>query len=339
MNKTYSLEKSPLYRLRNRRKLAKLLNLPPHYFSKDHTYEYVKFSKPKPNGEGDRKFTVPEDLLKSIQKQVCRLLERIETPSWVISGKKSCSYITNAEMHLKNRFVKTMDISKFYDSAERSRIFEMFINTFKMEKDIARLMTMLVTYNGTLPTGSPSSQLIIYWTYCDMFSYINEVSANYNCNFSLYVDDMTFSSNYPIQSKIRNEVSCILKKNGLLAKRIKDHYYQSTNVKIVTGVGIKDGRKVVLNKKRKQAIDLYEKCKKNSNIYDIEKLNGTLCSLRQIEPEIFPEIYGYVKQYERELKELSRNRLFRLRRKKKIAVPREKYYMFKEGDKRVRKDY
>ena len=62
--------------------------------------------------------------------------------------------------------------------------------------------------------------------------------------------------------------------------------------------------------------DLYAKCKKSSNIYQIEKLNGTLCSLRQIEPDIFPEIYRYVHSYEQELKKLSRDRFYRVKREK-----------------------
>lgn len=192
----------------------------------------------------------------------------------------------------------------------------MFSQTFKMASDIAWIMTELVTYNGTLPTGSPSSQLIIYWTYCSMFQRINELAEEYNCYFSLYVDDMTFSSDFPIKAILRDEVSDVLRKNGLLAKSKKDHYYQVNDFKVVTGVGIKQGKKVVLNSKRKQIIELYAKCKKSSNIYQIEKLNGTLCSLRQIEPDIFPEIYRYVHRYEQELKKLSRDRFYRAKREK-----------------------
>ena len=184
-------------------------------------------------------------------------------------------------MHLEHRFVKTMDISKFYDSAQRSRIYQMFSQTFNMASDIAWIMTELVTYNGTLPTGSPSSQLIIYWTYRGMFQRINELAEEYNCYFSFYVDDMAFSSDFPIKAILRDEVSDVLRKNGLLAKSKKDHYYQVNDFKVVTGVGIKQGKKVVLNSKRKQIIELYAKCKKSSNIYQIEKLNGILCSLRQ----------------------------------------------------------
>lgn len=315
MSKYYPIENSPLYRLRNRRRLAEFLNLPKNYFKEKHTYCYNEFSRPKPNGGGERHFTVPPEDLKGIQKRICNLFKRIITPEWVMSGKKSCSYITNAEAHLRHRFVKTMDISKFYDSAQQGRIYQMFSQTFKMASDIAWIMTELVTYNGTLPTGSPSSQLVIYWAYCDMFQRIKELSEEYNCYFSLYVDDMTFSSDFPIKTILRDKVSDVLRKHGLSAKSKKDHYYQANDFKVVTGVGIKKGKKIVLNSKRKQIIELYSKCKKDSNIYEIEKLKGTLCSLRQIEPDIFPEIYGYVHSYEKELKKLSRDRFFRAKRK------------------------
>ena len=66
MSKCYQIESSPLYRLRNRRKLAELLNLPKNYFRESHTYCYNEFSRPKPNGDGERHFTVPSEDLKDI---------------------------------------------------------------------------------------------------------------------------------------------------------------------------------------------------------------------------------------------------------------------------------
>lgn len=318
MSKEYSLERSPLYRIRNRRKLAVLLGLPQNYFSCKHEYEYSEFSKPKPNGDGNRHFTVPSAELKIIQKRICRLLTRIITPEWVISGKKHCSYITNVEQHIGNKYVKTMDISKFYDSVKRKYIFRMFKETFHMPEDISWLMTDLVTFKGTLPTGSPSSQLIVYWTYAEMFARIKEIAAERGCVFTLYVDDMTFSSNIPISAELRNEVAEQLRQNGLRAKIQKDHYYQSGRFKVITGVGIKNGEKVVLNSKRKKILCQYEKCKKQHNIYDIEKLKGMLCSMRQIEPEIFPEIDKFIKHYDDDLKKMARNRFYRNRRKNSL---------------------
>lgn len=299
MNKTYSLQNSKLYRLRNRKKLAELLELSPAFFRIRHDYRYKEFSKPKPNGEGERYFTVPEEELKSIQKRLCHLLTRIETPDWVISGKKGFSYVTNAERHSDKLFIKTMDITSFYNSVQRSYIFKMFRDTFLMENDIVWLLTDLVTYNGRLPTGSPSSQIVVFWAYKEMFERINEISTAYNCVFSLYVDDMTFSSLNPISGGLRNEVATVLKQYGLKAKVKKDHYYQSKDTKVVTGVGIKNGKIVVLNRHRKSIINQYKKCLEGNEPKEIKRLNGMLCAARQIEPDIFPSIRNYIVSFQK----------------------------------------
>jgi len=322
MSKKYALERSPLYRMRNKKKLATLLGISTNYLMQEHSQDYYKFSRPKPNGDGTRCFSVPSDELKYAQKKLCRLLSRIWTPDWVISGKKNHSYVTNAEKHIENMFVKTMDISKFYDSAERKYVYRMFKEAFKMAEDIAWLMTELVMYEGMLPTGSPSSQLIIYWAYCDMFNEINRIANERACLFTLYVDDMTFSSKKPISNELRQEVCNQLKKYGLIAKSKKDHYYQGNIVKVITGVGVNSGQKIVLNNKRKRILEQFEKCKKSNKIYDIEKLNGMLCALRQIEPEIFPEIYNYIKHYDSELKLMARNRFYKNRRRRRMLQKR-----------------
>lgn len=294
MNKTYPIEKSGLYRLRNRKKLAQLLGLPPAFFRKEHIFEYKEFSRPKPNGDGKRHFTVPKYDLKQIQKRLCHLLMRIETPKWLISGKKHHSYITNAEKHLDGVCIKTMDISSFYDSAKKSYIFNMFRDKFLMDKDIAWLLTDLVTVNGKLPTGSPTSQIIVFWAYRDMFERIYDISQKYDCEFTLYVDDMTFSSKKPISGQLRTEVAEVLKKCDLKTKAKKDHYYQGKDFKEVTGVGIKNGKKVVVNRHRKSILDQYKKCREHNDKKEIQKLKGMLISARQVEPEIYPRIMDYI---------------------------------------------
>ena len=278
MSKQYDLEKSPLYRLRNRRKLAELLHLESRYFSTLHDFEYNEFEKRKPDG-GTRYFAEPPYELKKIQRKIHKLLQRIETPEWVKAGKSNESYVTNCNVHLRAKYMRTMDISKFYDSVQYKYIYEMFANKFCMETDIARLMAKLVTYNRRLPTGSPSSQLIIYWAYSDMFDEIYRIAEKYNCKFSLYVDDMTFSAEQDIPYEMREAVAVVLKKYGLHAKRSKDHYYKPKDLKIATGCGIKDEQLVVLNHQRLKVIEQYKKCKKTNNIKEIERLNGMLCSV------------------------------------------------------------
>lgn len=308
MTKLYSIEKSPFYRLRNRRKLAKHLGLPEAYFTKQREYNYDEFSKPKANGDGVRDFCVPSDDLKEIQKKLYKLLKRVETPEWLMSGKSGCSYVTNASIHTEENYIRTMDISKFYDSASYGKIYKMFKEKFLVENDIAWILTNLVTYKGGLPTGSPASQLIVYWAYSDMFQQIYEVAVANECRFSLYVDDMTFSSKNHISMKFRNNIARILSQEKLCAKLSKDHYFQTNDFKVVTGVGIRNGKQIIQNKKRKKILDLYKECREQNDIYKIEKLRGMLCSLRQVEPNIFPDINKFVMGYRKELVEIARSR-------------------------------
>ena len=94
MNDTNCLEASPLFRMRNRRKLAKLLNLPEHYFKQEHSFSYHEFTRLKSNGKDKRYYAVPEEELKRIQKRICKLLSRIQTPDWVMTGKSIVAILT-----------------------------------------------------------------------------------------------------------------------------------------------------------------------------------------------------------------------------------------------------
>ena len=287
--KTYPLSRSPLYRMRNRKKLAELLCLEPSYFNKDHRYSYRHFSEPKPNG-GERYFADPPDRLKEIQKRINKLLQRIETPEWVKSGKKGESYITNGMAHLSADYVRTMDISHFYDSVKRDAVYHLFRDTFKMVDDIATIMTNLVLDGYILPTGSPTSQLIAFWAYREMFEEIKESADRYNCYFTLYVDDMTFSSSDPIPYSLRNDVSGILHKYKLNAKRSKDNYYKKKDFKIVTGVGFFENKADVPNPKKKELVNLCRDYKVENTSLDIASAKGKMIAARQIKPGIFPSI-------------------------------------------------
>lgn len=319
-SKVYPLEKSPLYRLRNRKKLALLLELEENYFKNTHEYQYKEFQKPKSSGDGFRKFAEPKGEIRKIQKKLLKYLKRIETPNWLKSGKKSESYITNCELHKDAKFVRTMDICHFYDAVSYQQIVKSLCEIFCMETDIARIIAKLVTHKKVIPTGSPSSQLIVYWIYKEMFDEINRISESYGCKFSLYVDDMTFSSQELIPRKLRDDVVKVLNRYSLHAKRSKDHYYQFNTYIVVTGCGIKDGEIDVPNKQRHKIIEQFKLCQKTDSIAEIEKLNGMMCSVRQMDATIFPSINQYLLANEDRLKEYVKERSRKnLKRKRKSS--------------------
>lgn len=320
MNRTYSLEKSPLYRMRNKAKLAKLLCLSDKHFRVFRVYGYNEFSKPKPDGSGRRYFMDPKEELKKIQKKICGLMGRIEVPKWVKSAQKGESYITNCKAHINSNYVLTMDISKFYDNASKKYVYKLFDATFKMEKNISAIMVNLLMNGEKFPTGGPASQIVIFWAYREMFYEIEKLARTYDCKFTLYVDDMTFSAKNAIPNKLQIDVIKILNRYGLSVKKEKSCYYQPGKFVKITGCGINGkGEVKVPNFKRKKLVNQFILCKKSKDIKEIERLKGMLCAVRQIEPDIFPSIKLFLDGYSSELKEYARARQKKQQRQNHIG--------------------
>lgn len=303
MNNEYCIQKSPLYKLRNRQKLAKLLGLPNSYFRTIHKYKYFEFSKDKTDGS-KRIINNPEDSLKRIQKRIFDLLNRIEKPKWIISGQKGLSYVDNARIHKSNDNICTMDIEKFYDSTKEIYVYNFFKWDMCMSPDLAAILTDLVTYDGRIPTGTSTSQIIAFFAYKDVFTKIYEICKMQGIEFSLYVDDITLSSNKIINKNIKCKINYLLNLKQLNIKESKTKFYSKNTNKSVTGVIINRKKEIKLeNVKRKEIIELYKECI-NPNTYSIEKLvklNGKMNDANQVEQDIFPTFSTYLKKHKKDI--------------------------------------
>lgn len=311
MIKEYNIEKSPLFEMKNRRKLAILLKLPENYFRTIHKYKYYKFYKTKEDGSS-REINNPECDLKKIQKQLFKLLNRVKKPEWVISGTKGKSYVDNAKVHYCNDYICTMDIEKFYDSTKEIYVYNFFKNTLKNSTDIATILANLVTYQGKIPTGTPTSQLIAFWSYKSTFEKIYEICKVENIKFSLYVDDITLSSNMIINKKIKDKVNFLLNLKELNVKKKKTKFYSKNTNKAVTGAIIDKNNNIRLeNKKRIEIINLYRKCSnpKTCSIEDLVKLNGKMSDAKQVENGIFTSISDFLKNRKSEINKYNINKV------------------------------
>ena len=304
--KKYPIKQSPLYRLRNKTTLAKLLGLPETLLKNRISFDeqYIEFCKPKEHGDGQRRFSSPSG--KSIvraQKRLFLYLSRIEKPLWVKSASRGESYITNAVAHRTNAYGLKTDISSFYESVTFSRIRSCYLDTFEMAPDIAEIMTILSTHRRKLPTGAPASMLVAYFAYKKMFDSIYDYSLKQNISFTLYVDDLSFSSDSAIPKEFFLEVQRILVSYGLKAKWKKTKFYSKNEYKEYTGVGItQNGGLSVPNRMRKSILECYSKCTANpANHKELQRLQGKLNAARQIEPEVFPEIFNYLNCHREDL--------------------------------------
>lgn len=298
--KNYKLEQSFLYGLRNCRKLEQYLGLKRKTLKDVERFvSYDEFQIKKRNG-GERSIHAPAIAIKRIQKDLLRYLSRIDKPPWLISSLGK-SYVDNSRYHKESSYVITVDIKDFYNNCRFSKVYKTLCDTFHMAPDIACLLAKVLTYKEKLPTGAPTSQLIAFWAYQDMFENINAIAMRCGCKFTLYVDDMTFSSTTPISSQLLSEVVAQLQKCGHSIQRKKVKYYSAKDCKLITGAVIdKYGNIRVPNKLRKRIINDFEQLQQdNFTLTKIQRkillatLIGRLNTARYIEPGIFPEIYRY----------------------------------------------
>lgn len=304
--KTYPINNSPLYRLSNKSKLAELLGVSKRYlehfnYSRDN---YKCWEQEKKNKKGTRPVENPEFALKKIQSKLNKLLSRIQTTDYLMSGKKHFSYIDNAQYHLKNPYVFCFDLHAFFQTASRKYIFKAFKNEFQIPTDIAWLITDLVTIpnlenaDGHIPTGSPSSQNVIYWAYKKTFDKLLEIAEAKTLTFSLYVDDMTFSSQKPISAAFPKLIQKICARVGLEINETKTRYFSAKDYKDVTGCIISPKNELkVPNRRRDELINIVRnKPIEKMDIHEIRSLYGKLNSMRQIEQDIFPQLYNQVRK-------------------------------------------
>lgn len=288
------LEQSPLYNLSSKAKLAHLLGCRTQFLHnfRNSRRQYNIFKIKKTNVTGKRPVEDPNVFLKRIHSKFKSLISEIKTPEYLHSGTKGKSHITNARSHIDAKYCVTLDLQSFYQTATKTFLSYMFHTVFQMPDDIAYCMSDIATipykpsdeHNSYFSTGSPLSQILIFWCYKATFDYIDRLARKNGIIFTLYVDDITFSSNRPIPQSFIKTIEKRLEKVGLHLNNKKTKWYYPKDFKIVTGCAIKNGTMKVKNCKREEIII---KLKQNDNSSKaIASIVGKISSQQQIEPNI-----------------------------------------------------
>lgn len=309
-SKTYPFTSSPLYNVHSLHRLAnillldadKLTSLEISILNNQNKYYHVFDLGETKKREIQHPYRKE---IMNIHGRLKYLLSRCELPGYVMSGKKGSSYIDNALAHTVNDFMITMDIRKFYSNTRDEVIYQFFIYKMKMASDIAHILTNICTYkspdsnNRKIPTGSKVSQILAYWAYSDMFNEINNLCTHLNITFTLYVDDMTFSSLTPFPKYFHIRIQEILATRWLTFKPSKLEKYSATDKKHVTGCVItRDKKLVVPDKLKRKTISSIHNVMtlKVKDSREIQKALGLIQSCQQIEQSLFEDSKNHIKK-------------------------------------------
>jgi len=288
--KQYELEKSPLYKLSSKRKLAELLQVELSTFGSVDLTKLTSQYRIFVDRDTRRFITEPIGALLPVHKRLLRLFSRVLPRDYVHSATKKRSYKTNAEKHIGNQNVLKIDIKKFFPSVRFCFIHNFFTNTLKCSPDIATILAKLCTvqtrrHGVHLPTGSCISPILSFLANRSLFDRIHQICLGQGCTFTLYVDDVTVSG--PNASRaLLTSIAMEIHKTGYGYHKIKTYHAVPA---MVTGLIVTEGR-IILPHARSQKIREYAdalECSVGGPIREklLASLVGRLSEAEQIDPK------------------------------------------------------
>jgi RNA-directed DNA polymerase len=168
--------------------------------------KYEEFTVPKKAG-GVRTIKAPHHALKAVQKRLAKdLLEveqvlettRVKKADCILAHgfKKKLSIMTNGENHRKRRYVFNVDLKDFFPTLNFGRVRGFFMKhkDFQLNKDVATILAQIACHDNHLPQGSPCSPVISNLIASVLDIRLNELAQQYNCTYTRYADDITFST-------------------------------------------------------------------------------------------------------------------------------------------------
>ena len=184
---------------RDARKLTlRMLNY--YAYSSHNKKRYITFQVPKKKKGEFRTIDAPCAGLKMIQRALNLIFQTIYTPHEAAMGfVPHRSVVTNARVHVGQKYVYNIDLKDFFPSITSGRLFKrLLVAPFSMDKKMASIVTDLCCYTNAdgknvLPQGAPTSPTITNFISEHLDRKLSKLARAYGMKYTRYADDITFS--------------------------------------------------------------------------------------------------------------------------------------------------
>ena len=231
---------------------------------------YRKAKLPKKNG-GFRNLSVPDEVLKSIQKRIAEvLLIHMPVSRYAKAYRFGSSTLRNAKHHVGKQVVLKLDILHFFDSIRYSTVKDKVFPEEIYAEPLRILLTMLCYHKDALPQGAPSSPAITNIILYEFDEQLGQWCREHGIAYTRYCDDMTFSGDFEPSEVIRY-VRLELKKMGFLLNEQKTRIQRPGQQQTVTGIVVNEKLSIPADYRRKLRQELYY-CRKFGILEHMQKI-------------------------------------------------------------------
>ena len=199
---------------------------------------YRTYDLPKASG-GKRKITAPKPTLKAFQRAVlARELEKWHLHDAATGFRTGYSIVDNAKLHVGRKLVVNVDIKGFFPNTK----FPLVLKTLRkhlhdrLSPSAIRLLAVLLSYDGALPTGAPTSPALANQVLLPTDSAIQKAAQTNGVTYTRYADDLTFSCDSRAAIDLLPFVEQVLREQGYELDPKKTNFFRKGRRQCVTGL-------------------------------------------------------------------------------------------------------
>ena len=217
---------------------------------------YRKAKLPKKSG-GYRNLSVPDEILKTIQRQISEvLLIHMPVSRYAKAYRFGSSTLRNAKHHIGKQVVLKLDILHFFDSIRYSTVKAKVFPEEIYAEPLRILLTMLCYHKDALPQGAPSSPAITNIILYEFDELIGQWCRDREIAYTRYCDDMTFSGSFDPTEVIRF-ARLELRKMSFLLNEQKTRIQRPGQQQTITGIVVNEKLSIPADYRRKLRQELY----------------------------------------------------------------------------------
>ncbi len=219
---------------------------------------YKEFRLRRRNGS-ERIIQAPILPIKRMQKRVAAALEAsYRAPRHTHGYVKTRGPLSNAQVHVRQRWVLRVDLKDFFPSIHFGRVRGLLLKPpFDLLPEVARVIAHMCCHEGALPHGAPSSPVISNWICRRLDRELAALAKEHHCFYSRYSDDLVFSTNrrgFPAALatrdsetgaiKVGERLAELIAGNGFVVNPEKTVLRQRTQRQMVTGIIVNEAPNV-----------------------------------------------------------------------------------------------